>query len=179
MVCGKTLWLGSGREDMTGVYWAGLMNSWFSPKCHHFKVLLPSWCCSRKPVTNQSRRFWTFSKVFQVYSSSYLPIIKTSITCFKALNILSSALSMTHHTGNTDILPLLPVPFWTELQDYHQHMRIFTHGWCRGKQKAKIWIYYTLIYGPMIHSRLGLRAGERAFRQPHFQLPCQSISYLI
>lgn len=56
----RTLWLGPGREDTTGVLLS--MSARSFSKRHHGKVVLPS-CCSRKDVSNQSRRFLTLSRV--------------------------------------------------------------------------------------------------------------------
>lgn len=49
---------------------------------------------------------------------------------------------------------LLLLYIGVEPWDYHQY-KLKTNKGGRGKQKAKIWIYYALIYGPLIHSRLG------------------------
>lgn len=151
-------------------------------KCPHSKVVLPRSIVNTKTQPNKEEHFFTWAKFakfilcprhIKSWSKHALPDLRPWI--FYPLHTL-----ITHYIGNTlTFLLLLLLRIWTEPWDYHQYIRICTHGWCRGKQKAKIWIYYTLIYGPMIRSRLGLRASECAFRQPHFELSCQSISYLI
>lgn len=141
---GETLWLGFLVEMTWQVFlgathivsWAHPMNACCFPKCQYYKVLLPGSCCSRRRCNHPKQTVLYFTKVYLV-SKPYLDIINMSVSCFKTFNILSSTHSMTHHTRNTDIQLLLLVRSWTELQDYQQHIRIFTHGWCRGETEGK------------------------------------------